>query len=248
MGAVSGSLVSVAPRPPRAEPTTRSILVIEDEATIAQSVAARLRSEGFSVEIAVDGPSGVEACERLRPDLVVLDLMLPGLDGLEVCRRIQHDRPVPVLMLTARDSETDLVVGLAVGADDYLTKPFSARELVARIHALLRRVERAPERAAPDEAAALRVGDVELDLAARRVQRADAEVHLTPTEFDLLTFLVRRPGRVFTREALLAEVWGYRDGSGPRTVDSHVRALRRKLGRDVIRTVHGVGYAIGDAR
>jgi DNA-binding response OmpR family regulator len=249
MGSVSGSLVSVAPRPPKDEGTltsARSILVIEDEATIAQSVAARLRSEGFGVEIAVDGPSGVEACERLRPDLVVLDLMLPGLDGLEVCRRIQRDRPVPVLMLTARDSETDLVVGLAVGADDYLTKPFSARELVARIHALLRRVERAPERAPDEGRDALRLGDVELDLAARRVQRAGATVHLTPTEFDLLAFLVRRPGRVFTREALLADVWGYRDGSGPRTVDSHVRALRRKLGNDVVRTVHGVGYAIGD--
>jgi len=246
MGAVSGSLVSIARRPPAAEPSTRSILVIEDEATIAQSVAARLRSEGFSVEIAVDGPGGVEAYERLRPDLVVLDLMLPGLDGLEVCRRIQHDRPVPVLMLTARDAETDLVVGLAVGADDYLTKPFSARELVARIHALLRRVERAPERAAGNEAAALRVGDAELDLASRRVRRAGADVHLTPTEFDLLAFLVRRRGRVFTREGLLADVWGYRDGSGPRTVDSHVRALRRKLGADVVRTVHGVGYAIGD--
>jgi DNA-binding response OmpR family regulator len=258
MGAVSGSLVSVAPRPPGGrgagdpdastrtpESATRSILVIEDEATIAQSVAARLRSEGFTVEIAVDGPTGVEACAQLRPDLVVLDLMLPGLDGLEVCRRIQHDRPVPVLMLTARDSETDLVVGLAVGADDYLTKPFSARELVARINALLRRVERAPERSAGDDDA-LRFGDVELDLAARRVRRSGADVHLTPTEFDLLAFLVRRRGRVFTREALLTDVWGYRDGSGPRTVDSHVRALRRKLGNDIVRTVHGVGYAIGD--
>jgi DNA-binding response OmpR family regulator len=246
MGPVSGSLVSVAPRPPRAASTTRSILVIEDEATIAQSVAARLRSEGFDVEIAVDGPAGIEACERLQPDLVVLDLMLPGLDGLEVCRRIQHDRPVPVLMLTARDSETDLVVGLAVGADDYLTKPFSARELVARIHALLRRVERASERDA-DVGTTLRLGAVELDLAGRRVRHDGEEIHLTPTEFDLLAFLVRRPGKVFTREALLADVWGYRDGSGPRTVDSHVRALRRKLGDEVIRTVHGVGYGVGDA-
>jgi DNA-binding response OmpR family regulator len=222
---------------------TRTILVIEDEATIAQAVAARLRSEGYAVEVAGDGPAGVEACARLHPDLVVLDLMLPGLDGLEVCKRIQRDRPVPVLMLTARDSETDLVVGLAVGADDYLTKPFSARELTARIQALLRRVDRGPDRAIEP---ALSLGDVELDLATRRVIQTDVEVHLTPTEFDLLAFLAKRPGRVFTRDQLLGEVWGYRDGSGARTVDSHVRALRRKLGAEIVRTVHGVGYAAGD--
>lgn len=254
MGRVSPSPVSVVPRPPgepapddRAPATaTRSILVIEDEATIAQAVAARLRSEGFEVEVATDGLAGVAACDRLRPDLVVLDLMLPGIDGLEVCRRIQRDRSVPVLMLTARDSETDLVVGLAVGADDYLTKPFSARELVARIHALLRRVDRTPDRAAVPADTRLRFGTIEVDLASRRVHRADVEVHLTPTEFDLLAYVVKRSGRVFTREQLLGDVWGYRDGSGARTVDSHVRALRRKLGTDAIRTVHGVGYAAGD--
>ena len=221
----------------------RTIVVIEDEAPIASAVAARLRSEGYTVEIAADGPGGVELCERVQPDLVVLDLMLPGLDGLEVCRRIQHDRPLPVLMLTARDSETDLVVGLAVGADDYLTKPFSARELVARVHALLRRVDRASTASAGDT---IQIGDVEVDTATRRVHRDDEEVHLTPTEFELLAFLAARPGQVFTREHLLAEVWGYRDGSGARTVDSHVRAVRRKLGAGVIRTVHGVGYAAED--
>jgi DNA-binding response OmpR family regulator len=222
---------------------SRSILVIEDEPTIADAVALRLRSEGFAVAIAADGPSGVDACERLTPDLVVLDLMLPGLDGLEVCRRIQRSRPMPVLMLTARDTEDDLVVGLATGADDYLTKPFSGRELVARVRALLRRVERANE---VSDDAHLVLGDVELDLAARRVTRASETVHLTPTEFDLLAFLARRAGQVFTREQLLHEVWGYRDGSGARTVDSHVRALRRKLGTEIVRTVHGVGYAAGD--
>jgi DNA-binding response OmpR family regulator len=224
--------------------TSRTILVVEDEAPIAQAVAARLRSEGFVVEVAADGPGGVAACERLLPDLVVLDLMLPGFDGLEVCRRIQRDRPVPVLMLTARDSETDLVVGLAVGADDYLTKPFSPRELVARVQAILRRDERARTRALDDQGQHRRLGDIEVDAATRRVVVRGADVHLTPLEFDLLQFLAARPGVVFTREQLLAEVWGYRDGSGARNVDSHIQALRRKLGAEVIRTVHGVGYAL----
>ncbi|MDQ3107939.1 MAG: response regulator transcription factor [Actinomycetota bacterium] len=218
-----------------------TVVVIEDEAPIADAVAARLRSEGFVVETAADGPSGVELVDRLRPDIVVLDLMLPGFDGLEVCRRIQRDRPVPVLMLTARDSETDLLVGLAVGADDYLTKPFSPRELVARIRTILRRVERSSEGA--EAAPVLRLGAIEADPATRRVQLDATEVHLTPIEFDLLHVLGRRPGVVFTRDQLLHEVWGYRDGSGARTVDSHIRSLRHKLGAGVIRTVHGVGYA-----
>jgi len=224
---------------------TRTILVVEDEPPIADAVATRLRSEGFEVAIAGDGPAGVELCDRLRPDLVVLDLMLPGIDGLDVCREIQRDRPVPVLMLTARDSETDLVVGLEVGADDYLTKPFSSRELVARVHALLRRVERRPAAAT---AATITVGTVVLEPGSRRVRNGHEAVHLTPTEFDLLAFLAERPGRVHTREQLLAQVWGYHDGAGARTVDSHVRALRRKLGNDIVRTVHGIGYAAGEDR
>jgi len=217
----------------------RTVVVVEDEEAIAGAVAARLRAEGLTVEVAGDGLEGVALCERVRPDLVVLDLMLPGLDGLEVCRRIQRDRPVAVLMLTARADETDVVVGLAVGADDYLTKPFSMRELVARVHALLRRAERRDEPVAPTQ-----VGDLEIDARARRVSRDGVAVHLTPTEFDLLWCLVQRGGEVLTREALLAEVWGYRDGSGARTVDSHVRSLRRKLGDGLIRTVHGVGYGL----
>src|SRR3954451_551 len=137
----------------------RRIAVIEDEESIASAIATRLRSEGYEVEIAGDGPGGVQLCDRFRPDLVVLDLMLPGLDGIEVCKQIQRDRPLPVLMLTARDSETDMLVGLAVGADDYMTKPFSARELVARIHALLRRADRP----AVGEGRAIRIGTIELD-------------------------------------------------------------------------------------
>ena len=215
-----------------------SVLVVEDEPAIADAVVHRLRSEGFEARSVGDGERAVELCRQLRPDLVVLDLMLPGLDGVEVCRRIQADRRVPVVMLTARDDETDLVVGLSVGADDYVTKPFSPRELVARIRAVLRRVADAAE------GTVLRHRGLELDHAMRRVRRDDAEVHLTPIEFDLLAYLLTRPGVVFARERLLADVWGYANGTGPRTVDSHVRSLRRKLGEDVIRTVHGVGYGL----
>jgi len=225
------------------EGTPRTVVVIEDEHSIAQAVATRLRSEGYDVEVAGDGPSGVELCERAHPDLVVLDLMLPGLDGIEVCKRVQHDRAVPILMLTARDSEADLLVGLAVGADDYMTKPFSMRELIARVHALLRREAR---NAAPADAPSLRIGAVELDAGSRRVRREGELVHLTPTEFDLLHYLATRPGRVATREELLAQVWGYDVPSGARTVDSHIRSIRRKLGADLVRTVHGVGYAVDE--
>ncbi|MEH3054470.1 MAG: response regulator transcription factor [Patulibacter minatonensis] len=216
------------------------ICVIEDEPTIASAVASRLRTEGFRVEVAHDGLEGVALCDRVRPDLVVLDVMLPGLDGHEVCRRVQAARPVPVLMLTARDAEEDMLVGLGIGADDYLTKPFSARELVARIRVLLRRIDRRP--AAP--AGRVEVGVLALDPVSRRVHVRGAEVHLTPTEFDLLALLAARPGAVHGREQLLAEIRGWRDGAGTRTVDSHVRGLRAKVGGGVIRTVHGIGYAL----
>jgi DNA-binding response OmpR family regulator len=218
----------------------RRILVVEDEVTIAESVAARLRAEGFEVDIAYDGPSAVALAVETAPDLIVLDLMLPGFDGLEVCRRVQAHRPVPVLMLTARDDETDLLVGLAVGADDYLTKPFSIRELAARVHALLRRVGRVTQPAV----AKIVVGDLEIDPVERRVHRAGAPAHLTPTEFELLVHLAGRPRAVVPRERLLTEVWGWAEPGGTRTVDSHIKALRRKLGADLIRTVHGVGYAL----
>jgi len=222
--------------------TETRVLVVEDEPTIARAVADRLAAEGFGVEVAGDGPSAVERARGYEPHLIVLDVMLPGFDGLEVCRRVQAERPVPVLMLTARDDETDLLVGLGVGADDYVTKPFSMRELVARIRAVLRRVERP---AMGDAAAgAVRVGELEVDQRARRVRRDGREVHLTPTEFDLLACLLRNRGTVLTRAVLLEQVWDWADASGTRVVDSHVKALRRKLGQGLIRTVHGVGYSL----
>jgi len=217
------------------------ILVVEDDRVINQAVTDRLAGEGYDVVQAYDGPDAVDRFGDTEPDLVLLDVMLPGFDGHEVCRRIQAARPVPVLMLTARDDEADILVGLGVGADDYLTKPFRMRELVARVSALLRRVERAAELATRAEAD---LGDLRIDAAARRVWVGADEVHLTPTEFDLLLCLAGAPGTVHGREQLYREVWGWAGASGTRTVDSHVKALRAKIGADRVRTVHGVGYAL----
>ncbi|ORI18115.1 response regulator transcription factor [Rhodococcus sp. 1168] len=218
----------------------RTVLVVDDEPTISDALAARLRGEGFDVVTAADGPTAVEVCARTRPDVVVLDVMLPGFDGLEVCRRIQAQRSVPVLMLTAKSEETDMLVGLGVGADDYLSKPFSMRELVARVHALVRR----SERTMVEESAPTCIGSIRIDHDARRVSGIDGEIHLTRTEFDILSYLASRPRTAVGRDTLLAELWGWEDSASSRTVDSHVKALRRKLGGDLIRTVHGVGYAL----
>jgi DNA-binding response OmpR family regulator len=224
------------------------VLVVEDDRTINDALAARLAGEGYAVTQAFDGPSAVARAAEQEPDVVVLDVMLPGFDGHEVCRRLQAQRPVPVLMLTARDEESDILVGLGVGADDYLTKPFRMREVVARVAALLRRVERAAELAAIRDGAPLTVGDLVVDPGTRRTTVAGEPVHLTPTEFDLLVCLAHEPGHVLTRERLLAEVWDWADPGlargGTRTVDSHVKALRAKIGSQRIRTVHGVGYAL----
>ena len=223
--------------------TKATILIVEDEPAIATAIAQRLSAEGWRTEVAKDGYSGIDKARKLNPDVVVLDVMLPGVDGLEVCRRIQAEKPIPVLMLTARDDETDMLIGLGVGADDYMTKPFSMRELVARLKAMLRRVEREKTRQHGNEAEAIEIADVRIDRAQRRVFRGDKQLHLTPTEFELLVMLASAPKKVQTREKLLAEVWDWVDASGTRTVDSHIKALRRKLGPDLIRTVHGVGYA-----
>ena len=225
--------------------TEQTILVVDDEEAIAEAVRARLQSEGFQVVVAGDGPEAIGLCEQVHPDLVVLDLMLPGMDGLEVCRQIQRDRWVPVLMLTARTEEADKVAGFAVGADDYLTKPFSLRELVVRVRAILRRMERIG--ALPADEPIDRAG-LAIDQARRTVAVDGSHVQLTPLEFEILLTLARTPGVVFTREQLMDKVWGYRDYAGGRVVDSHVARIRRKMGEDgteprFIRTVHGVGYA-----
>ncbi len=225
--------------------TQQTILVVDDEEAIAEAVRARLQSEGFQVAVAGDGAEAIALCEQVRPDLVVLDLMLPGMDGLEVCRQIQRDRWVPVLMLTARTEEADKVAGFAVGADDYLTKPFSLRELVVRVRAILRRMERIG--ALPTDEPIDRAG-LAIDQARRTVAVDGIGIQLTPLEFEILVTLARTPGVVFTREQLMDKVWGYRDYAGGRVVDSHVARIRRKLGEDgaeprFIRTVHGVGYA-----
>ncbi len=218
------------------------ILVVEDEPDIADAVQARLQDEGFDVTVAIDGPAAVSAALSGDPDLIVLDLNLPGFDGLEVCRQVHAQKRIPVIMVTARDHESDMLVGLGLGADDYLTKPFSMRELVARIRVLLRR-----SAAIEPTTATIENGKLTLDIDRRLAEYEGGAIHLTPTEFDLVRVLLEARGSVLSREALLQRVWGYNDSNGSRTVDSHVRSIRRKTGDEVIRTVHGVGYAVSVA-
>jgi DNA-binding response OmpR family regulator len=221
------------------------ILVVDDEEAIAEAVRARLESEGYQVVVAYDGPQAIQLHAEHRPDLVVLDLMLPGMDGLEVCQAIQRNGWTPVLMLTARTEEADKVAGFAVGADDYLTKPFSLRELAARVKAILRRMERMQ---AERDTGPIERNGLAIDPSRRRISVDGEEIGLTPLEFEILLALARDPGVVLSRDQLMDKVWGYRDYAGGRVVDSHVARIRRKLGEDgneprFIRTVHGVGYA-----
>ncbi len=220
------------------------ILIIEDEASLVASLTYALRKEGYDVDAARDGVSGLRAAVDTAPDIVILDLMLPGIDGVELCRRLRASSSVPVLMLTARGEETDKVVGLEVGADDYMTKPFSVRELVARVRALLRRAAQAAASAGerPIDAGRLRI-----EPTYRRVSRDGAEIHLRPREMDLLLYMASRPGRPLTRDELLRQVWHDDVGTGPRTVDVHVRWLREKIEDDAseprhLVTVRGFGY------
>ena len=217
------------------------VLVVEDEAPIADLLRLYLSREGFGVQVERDGTAGLSAARRLKPVAIVLDVGLPGLDGTEVCRRLRADGDwTPVLFVTARDDEIDRVLGLELGADDYITKPFSPREVVARVKTVLRRGRTGLEPAAP-----LTYGEIVVEPGRRRVLLAGEEVRLTTTEFDLLAFLVRHPHRIFSREQLLSEVWGYAAAAGTRTVDVHVAQVRAKLGPAVpIRTVRGVGYGL----
>ncbi len=228
-----------------------TILVVDDEQPIVDLVASYLAAEGFAVQRAYDGPSALTLARATRPDLVILDVMLPGLDGIEVCRRLHQETAVYVLMLTARTDEVDKLIGLSVGADDYLTKPFSPRELVARVKAILRRT-RAPA-GKSNERPTLIFDSLSIDPERREVKRGEVQVELTPREFDLLYALASYPGRVFTREELLQRVWGADFAGIDRVVDVHVGTLRRKLEDDgdasYVQTVRGVGYKfVGNSR
>lgn len=224
----------------------RTVLVVDDEPSILDVVGDYLRHAGFSVATARDGATALTTARSLYPDLVVLDLGLPGIDGLDVTRELRRTSQVPIIVLTARGDELDRVLGLELGADDYLVKPFSPRELVARVRAVLRR-------GAPvDEDAPIRIGEVEVDPVRRRVVVRGRTVELTATEFDLLVQLARQPGRVFTRAQLLAAVHGVAVDSYERAIDAHVKNIRRKLEPDPRRpryvlTVHGVGYRFAES-
>ena len=226
------------------------VLVVDDETALAGVIASYLQREGFEVDLAHDGPSAVDQARRRPPDLVVLDVMLPGFDGIEVCRQLRVFTDAYVIMLTARDEEVDKIVGLSVGADDYLVKPFSPRELIARVRAMLRRPRAVASAPQSDQSGALTFADVVLDVEARQVTLAGTQLDLTRTEFDLLATLAARPRAAFTRRQLLDAVWGEGWYGDEHVVDVHVAHLRAKLGDDAaeptyIRTVRGVGYGLG---
>jgi len=223
--------------------TGERILVVDDEPHIVDLVSLYLKREGFQVESAFDGAQALERIRGREPALIVLDIMLPGVDGLEVCRRTRAESDVPIIMLTARDEDIDKIVGLELGADDYMTKPFNPRELVARVKAILRRGERIPR----VETRPLKVGDIQVDPARREVRVADELVSLRAKEFDLLFALAQHPGIVLTREQLLNLVWGFEFYGQTRTVDVHVAHLRKRLAGSrvvTIETVTGVGYKL----
>ncbi|MGI6209445.1 MAG: response regulator [Anaerolineae bacterium] len=229
------------------------VLVVEDEPTLVETLRYNLARQGYTVVTAMDGVTALELARREQPDLILLDIMLPELDGIEVCRILRQEMAVPIIMLTARDEEIDKVVGLEVGADDYITKPFSMRELLARVKANLRRVRMTRQESGSDEAGPephkLVLGDIVVDMGRREVLLRGSPVALTPREFELLAFLARNRGMVLSRDLILERVWGWDFAGGTRTVDVHIRGLREKLEDDPghpsrIMTVRGAGYRL----
>ncbi len=221
------------------------ILVIDDDPALAEMLTIVLRNEGFDSAVVGDGTAALTAAREFRPDLVLLDLMLPGMNGIDVCRVLRADSSVPIVMLTAKSDTVDVVLGLESGADDYVIKPFKPKELVARVRARLRRTEDEP-------AELLSIGNVVIDVPAHKVTRDGEAVLLTPTEFDLLVTLARKPRQVFTRDVLLEQVWGYRHPADTRLVNVHVQRLRAKIEKDpenpeIVLTLRGVGYKAGPA-
>ena len=232
--------------PNRGTAKPQGVLVVEDEASIASFVSLYLKNAGYAVRTVATGAEAMASINADQPSLIVLDLMLPDVDGVELCRRIRGRSDVPILMLTARDEDVDKIIGLEVGADDYMTKPFNPRELVARVKSILRRAT--PARA-DRESAVIRHGDLCVDAGRREVKVGEEEIQLAPKEFDLLWELLDHRGLVLTRDQLLERVWGYTFAGDTRTVDVHVRQLRRKLGdASPIVTVWGVGYKVSPAR
>ena len=264
LGETPSNMNALDERPSHVGSDTRRILVVDDESTIREMVGYNLHRDGFDVELAEDGREALAAARRTPPDLVVLDIMLPGLDGYQVCRALRQESNVPILVLSARGEEFDRVLGLELGADDYLTKPFAMRELLARVRSLLRRAELPATRsdalpvanpngreglsdAKLSAAPMVVVGNLEVDVARRHASLSGEKLTLKPKEFDLLHYLVRNPGIVLSRNALLREVWGYDYPIDTRTVDVHIRWLRQKIERDPseptrIETVRGFGY------
>ncbi len=243
------SLMTSGQKPPQpADAARKRVLVVEDDRNLLAALRYNLAAEGYSVETAQDGAQALKVARENPPALIVLDLMLPVMGGLDVCRALRREGSiVPVLMLTARDSEVDRVVGLEVGADDYVTKPFSVRELLARVSALLRRVEMLKTTAVEERPKKISAGALQIDIDGRTVRLSDREIQMRPREFDVLAYMAARPGRVLTREQLLEEVWGFDYAGDTRTVDVHMRWLRMKIEEDPanprrLQTVRGVGY------
>jgi len=226
---------------------TSRILVVDDDTALAEMIGIVLRTEGFDVAFCADGAAAVDAWREERPDLILLDLMLPGRDGVDVCRDLRAESDVPIVMLTAKSDTRDVVEGLEAGADDYVSKPFKAKELVARIRTRLRRSSSETE----DGTGNLQIGDLTISIQGHQVRRGDQPISLTPLEFDLLLALARRPNQVFSRETLLEQVWGYRHAADTRLVNVHVQRLRSKIEKDpekpeIVVTVRGIGYRAGD--